>query len=182
MGCPEIKQSGSIQIFAHQLAPVPSTVKALSFSWETGKHISSFPCTGITYIPNESFLKIPLSEITFHHVLKSQMEKESKGSPREREGEREAVFCSLVWIWFELFWIYLEQPSLLNATLSQVSKWPNSDIVCILFLINLTHWQSLLNHKARPSPADIFIFVRRADLKFTSALDFALLKGLYSAF
>jgi hypothetical protein len=86
MGCPEIKPSGSILIFAHQLAPVPSTVKALSFSWETGKHISSFPCARITYITNESFLKIPLSEITFHHVLKSQMEKESKGSPREKGG------------------------------------------------------------------------------------------------
>lgn len=82
-------------IFAHQLAPVPSRVKALSFPWETGKHICSFPRAGITYIPNKSFLKIPLSEITFHHVLESQME-ESEGSPREREGEREAVFCSLV--------------------------------------------------------------------------------------
>ena len=96
MGCPEIKQSGNMLIFTHQLAPVPSTVKALSFSWETGKHISSFPCAGIIYIPNQSVLKIPISEITFHHALKSQLEKESKGSPREREGEREAVFCSLV--------------------------------------------------------------------------------------
>lgn len=83
-------------IFARQLAPVPSRVKALSFSWETGKHICSFPRAGITYIPNKSFLKVPLSEITFHHVLESQMEKESEGSPREREGERGAVFCSLV--------------------------------------------------------------------------------------
>lgn len=97
MGCPEIEQRGSMLIFTHQLAPVPSRVKALSFPWETGKHICSFPRAGITYIPNKSFLKIPLSKITFHHVLASQMEKESEGSPREREGKREAVFAA----WFE---------------------------------------------------------------------------------
>lgn len=89
-----MEQKGSMLIFAHQLAPVPSRVKVLSFSWETGMHIFSFPRAGITYIPNKSFLKIPLSEITFHHVLKSQMEKKSEGSPREREGERKAVFAA----------------------------------------------------------------------------------------
>lgn len=94
MGCSQIEQRGSKLIFAHQLAPVPSTVKALSFSWETGKHICSFPHGGITYIPNKSFLKIPLSEITFLRVLTSQKEKESEGSLWEREGEREAVFAS----------------------------------------------------------------------------------------
>lgn len=73
-------------IFAHQLAPVPSRGKALSFSWETGKHICSFPHAGITYIPNKSFLKVSLSEITFHHVLGSQMDKESEGSLREKGG------------------------------------------------------------------------------------------------
>lgn len=88
-----MEQKGSMLIFAHQLAPVPSRVKASSFSRETGMHIFSFPRAGITYIPNKSFLRIPLSEITFHHVLKSQMEK-SEGSPREREGERKAVFAA----------------------------------------------------------------------------------------
>lgn len=34
-------------------------------------------------MPNKSFLKIPLSEVTFHHVFTSQMEKESESSPRE---------------------------------------------------------------------------------------------------
>lgn len=94
MGCSEIEQRGSVLIFAHQLAPVPSRVEALSFSWETGERICSFPRAEITYIPNKSFLKIPLSEITFHHVLETQMEKESEGSLREREGEREAVFAA----------------------------------------------------------------------------------------
>lgn len=93
MGCSEMEQRGSMLIFAHQLALVPSRVKALSFSWETGKRICSFPRAVITYIPNKSFLKIPLSKITFHHVLESQMEKESEESPREREGERKAVFA-----------------------------------------------------------------------------------------
>lgn len=65
-------------IFAHQLALVPSGVEALSFPWETGKHICSFPCAEITYIPPKAFLKIPLSEITFHHALEFQMEKERR--------------------------------------------------------------------------------------------------------
>ena len=94
MGCPEIEQRGGVLISARQLAPVPSRVKALSFSWETGKHICSFPRAGITYIPNKSFLKVPLSEITFHHVLESQMEKESEGSPREREARGGQCFAA----------------------------------------------------------------------------------------
>jgi hypothetical protein len=88
MVCPEIEQRGNVLPFAHQLAPVPSGVKALSFPWETGKHICSLPRAGITYIPNKSFLKIPLSEITFHHVLASQMEKESEGSPGKGRARR----------------------------------------------------------------------------------------------
>lgn len=57
------------------------------------------------------------------------------------------------------------------------SAWPRGDIVSILFLINLTHWQSLLNNKALPplffQRGDIFISVRRSDLGFTPDLDFS---------
>lgn len=58
------------------------------------------------------------------------------------------------------------------------SAWPRGDTVSILFLINLAHWQSLLNNKALPplffsQRGDIFISVRRGDLGFTPDLDFS---------
>ncbi len=71
--------------------------------------------------------------------------------------------------------IFLVPPYSLRSSKQITSAWPRSDTVSILFLINLAHWQSLLNNKACPffQRGDIFISVRRSDLGFTPDLDFS---------